>query len=810
MMPAQGRPAAPSLPPVNDEATIPFSDLFNGFDRATIDAAAQLADKCIFVASNGRRYRIESIPDPVPNPAPPPPPPPPPSPPPPARAPHPAPEEAPAFARQEPLPTFGRAAPLPIPQTRATDSGVAATWGRSPPNGSAQSYSPGRSFSNRSGHTAAGGVAVAVPGGAPHVPTDEVMAMMSHLSIHRFGATPLYGLSDGGVQAAETLTDPDLGPRSPTSRSPSSPRIPSSSDLQQRQQLHHHHHHQQQQQTQHPSHNPSSSSPKTAYDGPPPPQPHTWTPVDYANYTAQANAHLQQSRKMAVTATGLPSLLEGATALTPPTPHDHRASDPLGTGSFFPSLVPDDKEVCVGGQGADAYDASGTAAGHGRGGGATGAAAAGGGGGRGGDGHSYGGHAAYGNGYLAASPTSPTSPAAVRAAHVSGSFSASASAPVLGRQQSLGNRSADIDTLTPVVVHHPAPQPSAPLQAPSFSSDGASTGRDNVLPGEDLLFDGPVKSAQTLSAPAFRHGVLKAFRNTLTNDLRFHCRIERESETYWMKANNAQLVPAYAYDLRLPYVVYIRDRESDKGSGYMGASQGNGRPSGIYQFSTLKELFDFQAKLTGEKVVLDIGSVRMVTISKANSRSSTQFSSARLQIWHEIEGRRTGQSDVASFVTAGTTLSGPLRERLVASSSRLILYLGRSGEYITCFITDDLEIKVEGQTLVKLKPRKGTIPFSRKASRWPWVKAHWQQSHGTEPAGFDIHGRAVDVDVGSDYDSYKTFEIEFENSPSQDNFIRKWDEVMRERRLQRARLQRIQEDMEAAVFTGRQARGVFT
>ena len=55
-----------------------------------------------------------------------------------------------------------------------------------------------------------------------------------------------------------------------------------------------------------------------------------------------------------------------------------------------------------------------------------------------------------------------------------------------------------------------------------------------------------------------------------------------------VKANNAQLVPAYAYDQRLPHVVYIRDKESDKGSGYMGASQGNARPSGIYQFSTLK------------------------------------------------------------------------------------------------------------------------------------------------------------------------------------------------------------------------------
>jgi hypothetical protein len=107
-------------------------------------------------------------------------------------------------------------------------------------------------------------------------------------------------------------------------------------------------------------------------------------------------------------------------------------------------------------------------------------------------------------------------------------------------------------------------------------------------------------------------------------------------------------------------------------------------------------------------------------------------------------------------------------------------------------VTDDLEIKTEGQTLVKLKPRRGPTPFSRRASRWQWVKgelrmiyliyilcaegaitdhlfltiAHLEPNQGSEPAGFDIDGKAVDVDAGSDYDSYKTFEIEFENSPS--------------------------------------------
>lgn len=358
-----------------------------------------------------------------------------------------------------------------------------------------------------------------------------------------------------------------------------------------------------------------------------------------------------------------------------------------------------------------------------------------------------------------------------------------------------------------------------PGMAPSMmSSDGGSTGRDNVLPGEDLVFDGPVRSAHSLTNPIWQEGVLKVFRNNLTNDLRFHCKAPKESETYWMKSINAQLVPAYAYDQRLPNVVYIRDRESEQGpgSGYMSSSSqaGTGRPSGIYQFDKPAALFDFQARLTSQKVVLDIQSVKLVTLNKSGSREIEKYSGVRLQIWHESNegGRRSGggpSAEVASFVTAGTALSGPLRERLVASSSRLMVYLGRSGEYITLFITDDLDIKLEGQTIVKLKPRKGPGPFTRRVSRWPGVKAHMEKGIGSEPAGLDIHGQQGEEDVEK-YDLYKTFEIEFENSPSQDNFVQKWREVLHQRRRERQRLEQIQEEMTSTGgLHGRQARELF-
>ncbi len=135
-------------------------------------------------------------------------------------------------------------------------------------------------------------------------------------------------------------------------------------------------------------------------------------------------------------------------------------------------------------------------------------------------------------------------------------------------------------------------------------------------------------------------------------------------------------------------------------------------------------------------------------------------------MWHEAELRRSAKSDGASIVTAGTALSGPIRDRLVPSSSRLIIYLGRLGEYITLFITDDIEVKPEGPTMVKLKPRKAGS-FSKKGSRWPGIKAHIERRGQFEMAGLDIHGQAMNPDVESTYDLYKTFEIDFENSPSE-------------------------------------------
>ena len=48
--------------------------------------------------------------------------------------------------------------------------------------------------------------------------------------------------------------------------------------------------------------------------------------------------------------------------------------------------------------------------------------------------------------------------------------------------------------------------------------------------------------------------------------------------------------------------------------------------------------------------------------------------------------------------------------------------------------------------------------------------AHIEEKRQFEMAGLDIHGQAPNVDVESRYELYKTFEIDFENSPSKSCF----------------------------------------
>ncbi|KAK4212394.1 hypothetical protein QBC37DRAFT_193947 [Rhypophila decipiens] len=778
MMPASSSrpPPGHSLPPLDEATSVPFSSLFdsNHFDLATVEATAQLADRSIFVMPNGRRFLFESIPEPQntrpnrssPNAYPPqeehqqpqvrPQPQPQPQP---QQQPQPQPQlpTVQPFTPQQShyqyhYPQPPQFSPPPPPTVSGPAQDLEALRRNHSPtirrrpvsNASSNPYSPGGGRSPNPGgqHSAS----------EPKLQTYEVTAMMANLDLQqtpRFGAAPLFDHSDGGVQAAEALIDgPYVGPKN--EQSPGSHSSPSTPSLQH-------------------SYHDTTPTGRQSYSDHPPNTTHVTQihSFNYPNYMAQAYQAQETARQAAATPSRpqYESLMEHSTPMASMTVTSEQYYASWSASPVSPQRETSDAQFLMtgGNSGASARD--------------------------------------Y--------PQPPPTAVSGRAASVSLSYQQSRHPSYSNAGGSYDYASQGFDTQTPVVVIDPEPQPE---RHPSSSStmDSRSTGRDNIMPGEDLLYDGPVKSSNALYSPVFLDGQLKVFRNNITNDLRFHCKVGNDSETYWMRAADAQLVPVYAYDPRFPNVVFIRDKtEMSKSaqSPTMGlTTQGTtGRPSGIYQFNRLKELCDFQAKLTAEKVVLDIASVKLVRLCKAHSRSYETYSSVRLQVWHEAELRKDRQSDAVSFKTAGTALSGPLRERLVASSSRLVIYLGRLGEFINVFITDDYEANTDGPTMVKLKPRKAS-GLGKKGSRWPGIKAHIEPKQPFEMAGLDIHGQAPNIDVESRYELYKTFEIDFENSPSQDNFMRKWDEVMRERRAQRKRLHQIQEEMETAVFSGKKAR----
>lgn len=454
MMPAQGRPAAscPSKPPVDSEAIAPLSDLFtSGFDFASLDTAVhQQSDRSIIVSHNGRRYRIESISDPDPVP----------------------PSTSLSSSSSRPAQYHHR---VPISPTSAHPA-VSYSQGHPPPaipSSTAQQYESGSpSYSTSyyyasasvsapgwgrspvsSSHvnpqypaTTTGGYSISLgqqqrppadpaPGPEPHTaataPQQDVSAMMAQLSIQQpLGVVPFYGLSDGGAGAAEALAArQESHPHSPTSPT----RTTRSSSIPYEQQ-------------QHEAYS-QAGSPRLSYNGQHDHYPSTTNPVtipqewqnpNYFSYTVQSNAHCVQSQQQAFTTASLEPLVAGSIPISPP----ERVAVSDATSPIHSPFSLEKEVVPVSSPHANDYY--------------------------------YSPHQPQ----AAACPTSLAPPHAL-------------SPRTLSRQPSYVNINAaisgDIDTRTPVVVNPSQLQPPPP---PSMFSDVGSLGRDNVLPGEDLVFEG--------------------------------------------------------------------------------------------------------------------------------------------------------------------------------------------------------------------------------------------------------------------------------------------------------------------------------
>lgn len=94
-------------------------------------------------------------------------------------------------------------------------------------------------------------------------------------------------------------------------------------------------------------------------------------------------------------------------------------------------------------------------------------------------------------------------------------------------------------------------------------------------------------------------------------------------------------------------------------------------------------LFEFQTKLLDEEVFLDIERARYLKLYDGNH--TRQIDAPRIQIWRERKSETTLFDDNMSHYTAGTMLSGPMKDRVAPTISRVIVFLGRSEEYLTTF-----------------------------------------------------------------------------------------------------------------------------
>jgi hypothetical protein len=97
-------------------------------------------------------------------------------------------------------------------------------------------------------------------------------------------------------------------------------------------------------------------------------------------------------------------------------------------------------------------------------------------------------------------------------------------------------------------------------------------------------------------------------------------------------------------------------------------------------------LFKFQKQLLDEEIFLDIERARCMRLFE-DSRHTRQIDAPRIQIWRESRCDKTAFDDNMSHYTAGTMLSGPMKDRVAPIMSRLVVYLGRSEEYMTVFST---------------------------------------------------------------------------------------------------------------------------
>ncbi|RPA93893.1 hypothetical protein L873DRAFT_1493901 [Choiromyces venosus 120613-1] len=204
-------------------------------------------------------------------------------------------------------------------------------------------------------------------------------------------------------------------------------------------------------------------------------------------------------------------------------------------------------------------------------------------------------------------------------------------------------------------------------------------------------------------------------------------------------------------------------------------------------------MFDLQRALTSEGVYQDlVRRVASVKLKRASEKGSHTYHHARLQLWHENPPADALVTDIASGMTGVSQAS---RAKFVLRCSRLMIYFGGSGCFLTCFLTDDITLKSDGNKLMLVPTKyKGGLVKSPKT-----VKACTRGSEISK-GGFRLDKEKISPGEEYSFEDFSYIHINFKDTEHLNKFQKLWNEMMATRRLERARIRAQRQQLEATTW----------
>ncbi|KAK6534463.1 hypothetical protein TWF281_005787 [Arthrobotrys megalospora] len=342
-------------------------------------------------------------------------------------------------------------------------------------------------------------------------------------------------------------------------------------------------------------------------------------------------------------------------------------------------------------------------------------------------------------------------------------------------------------------------------QRPPSIASKDSKGEDNLKPGEVLIYQGKPQSANTVDGP-YDPSEVRVYRNSITDVYRFVTTVLDNpsvpiSHSQHFKSRELELIPEYGYDPIARPVLWLREVEdvnkSRRPLEIMPEREIPAIPA--FRFRTVPEMLDFQSALLGEICYLDIETVRFVRL-KGAAKETRRIDNTRVQLWHPAPSNKRTIDDSASFVTVGTSRTHANPDIMRLKWSRMMVYLGRSNDFVTVFITDDITLRQskKGNTLV-FEPTKYTGRALFKSRDGVKAKV---VGGGRKKGGMRLDMKGLAPEDEENFPMFKTFEIEFEDAESQVRFISVWDQLIQERRRMRSVIDKRRRLAEERVLLG--------